>query len=203
MRTISGLFDTRDQAHSAVRSLKDAGVRSEDISIVASNADGSYDTDGDDAAEGAGTGAGIGAAVGGAGGLLTGLGLLAIPGVGPVVAGGWLLSTVVGAAAGAVVGGATGGLIGALTDAGVDERDAHVYAEGVRRGGVLVTARVDDAQVDAAQAILRSSDGVDIGTRRRDYEAEGWTSFDEDAPPYQADPVRGVSPGLVPPIMRN
>lgn len=203
MRTISGLFDTRDQAHTAVSSLKDAGVRSDDISIVASNADGSYDTEGDDVAEGAGTGAGIGAAVGGAGGLLTGLGLLAIPGVGPVVAGGWLLSTVVGAAAGAVVGGATGGLIGALTDAGVDERDAHVYAEGVRRGGVLVTARVDEGQVDAAQAILRSADGVDIETRRRDYEAEGWERFDEDAPPYQVDPVRGLAPGLVPPIMRN
>jgi hypothetical protein len=201
MRTITGLFDTRDQADDAVRSLKDAGVSSDDISIVANNADGSYDGDGD-VAEDAGAGAGIGAAVGGAGGLLAGLGALAIPGIGPVVAGGWLLSTVVGAATGAVVGGAAGGIVGALTDAGVDERDAHVYAEGVRRGGILVTARVDDSLADAARAILQNDDGVNIETRRRDYEASGWESFDEEADPYEADKVRDYRAGLVPPIHR-
>jgi hypothetical protein len=74
---------------------------------------------------------------------LTGLGIMAIPGVGPVVAAGWLAAT-------AAVGGAAGGLIGALTDSAVPEEDAHVYAEGVRRGGALVTAKVDDAR--AAQA---------------------------------------------------
>jgi hypothetical protein len=200
MRTITGLFDTHDQADRAVRSLKDAGIASDDISIVANGADGVAATDGDDVAEGAGAGAGIGAAVGGAGGLLTGLGMLAIPGIGPVVAGGWLLSTVVGAAAGAVVGGATGGLIGALTDAGVDERDAHVYAEGVRRGGVLVTARVDEDRADVAQGILQSDDGVNIETRRRDYEATGWESFDEAADPYAPDQIRDYRAGLVPPM---
>jgi hypothetical protein len=85
------------------------------------------------AAEDAGKGAGIGAAVGGVGGLLTGLGLLAIPGVRPVVAAGWLVATAAGAATGAVVGGAAGGLVGSLTGAGVPERDAQFYAEGVRR----------------------------------------------------------------------
>ena len=136
MRTITGLFDTYDEASSAVRSLKDAGISGDDISIVANNSDGSHGRhDGaDNVAQDAGAGAGIGAAVGGAGGLLTGLGLLAIPGVGPVVAGGWLLATAVGAVAGAAVGGATGGIVGAMTEAGVDEQDAHVYAEGVRRG---------------------------------------------------------------------
>ena len=203
MRTVTGLFDTRDQANTAVRSLKDAGIASDDISVVANNADGSYASDADDVAKDAGTGAGIGAAVGGAGGLLTGLGMLAIPGIGPVVAGGWLLATVVGAATGAVVGGATGGLIGALTEAGVDERDAHVYAEGVRRGGVLVTARVDETLAEAAQAILQSDSGVTLDTRRRDYEAGGWETFDETADPYQPDQIRDYRAGIVPPIMRN
>lgn len=203
MRTITGLFDTRDQADTAVRSLKDAGIASDDISIVANNADGSFAADGEDVAADAGAGAGIGAAVGGAGGLLTGLGLLAIPGIGPVVAGGWLVSTVVGAATGAVVGGATGGLIGALTDAGVDERDAHVYAEGVRRGGILVTARVDERRADAAQAILQNDNGVNILTRRRDYEASGWESFDETADPYRPDQIRDYRAGIAPPILRN
>ncbi|WP_348626785.1 general stress protein, partial [Ensifer sp. 1H6] len=79
MKTVSGLFDTYEQASEAVRALKAAGIPDDDVSMVASNAEGRYkvsDTEG--AAEGAGTGAGLGAAVGGASGLLTGLGLMAI-----------------------------------------------------------------------------------------------------------------------------
>src|SRR6185369_6616916 len=81
--------------------------------------------------EAAGAGAGVGAAVGGTAGLLAGLGLMAIPGVGPVVAAGWLVSTLAGAAA----GGLAGSVVGALTQAGVSKEDADVYAEGLRRGG--------------------------------------------------------------------
>ena len=98
-------------------------------------------------------GAGIGAAVGGIGGLLAGLGLIAIPGIGPVVAAGWLAATAAGAAGGALVGAAAGGLVGALTQAGVPENDAHVYAEGIRRGGTLVTAKVDEPLVPTARNI--------------------------------------------------
>lgn len=136
MRTVTGLFDDYGDAREAVSDLEAAGVPSDDISIVANNIGDRYSTDGSNAAEGAGTGAGLGAAGGGVVGLLTGLGLMAIPGVGPVVAAGWLASTAAGAAAGAIAGGAAGGLIGALTESGVDEEDAHVYAEGVRRGHV-------------------------------------------------------------------
>src|SRR2546423_11329502 len=90
MKTVTGLFDNYDDASDAVRELEASGVPHGDISIVASNSDGWYD-DGDTskAADNAAGGAGIGAIVGGAGGLLTGLGLMAIPGVGPVVAAGW------------------------------------------------------------------------------------------------------------------
>lgn len=137
MRIVSGLYDSYDDARKAVKVLEDAGVPSDDISIV-SRKDGKEDVEGqgNNAAEGAGTGAGIGALAGGAGGLLTGLGMLAIPGVGPVVAAGWLAATAVGAVAGAVVGGAAGGIVGAMIESGVPEQDAHVYAEGVRRGGL-------------------------------------------------------------------
>ncbi|CAN7767624.1 MULTISPECIES: general stress protein [Ensifer] len=185
MKTVTGLFDTYDQASEAVRALKAAGIPDDDISMVASNGEGRYkvdDTEG--AAEGAGTGAGIGAAVGGAGGLLTGLGLMAIPGVGPVVAAGWLAATAAGAAAGAVAGGAVGGIIGALTDSGVPEEDAHVYAEGVRRGGTLVTARVADSEAAEAEAILRRSNWVDLEERRSSYREQGWNRFDETLDPY-------------------
>ncbi len=181
-KTVTGLFDNYSDATSAVNQLKAAGISDSDISIVSNNADGRYKND--DVAEDAGAGAGIGAAVGGVGGLLTGLGIMAIPGLGPVVAAGWLAATAAGAVAGAVVGGAAGGLIGALTDSGVDERDAHVYAEGVRRGGTLVTARVDEGRAGEAEAILQRSNWVDLPTRRSAYEGQGWTGFDHASEPY-------------------
>jgi hypothetical protein len=200
MKTITGLFDTHEHAADAVRALRDLGVRSEDISLVANNAEGHVIEDEDDIAEGASAGAGLGAILGGAGGLLAGLGTLAIPGIGPVVAGGWLLSTIVGAAAGATIGGATGGLIGALSEAGISDTDAHVYAEGVRRGGTLVTARVPDEQASRAEAVLHSS-RVDIAARRKDYEAEGWERFDEDAPAYTPDEVDAYRASFIPPVI--
>ncbi|MDX0466370.1 general stress protein [Sinorhizobium medicae] len=189
MRTVTGLFDDYEDARDAVSDLETAGVPSDDISIVANNTGDKYSTEGSNAAEGAGAGAGLGAAGGGVVGLLTGLGLMAIPGVGPVVAAGWLASTAAGAAAGAVAGGAAGGLIGALTDSGVDEDDAHVYAEGVRRGGTLVTARVADDLAPQAEAILKQRRTVDPAARRSIYAQEGWSRFDENSDPYTVDQV--------------
>jgi hypothetical protein len=183
-KTVTGLFDHYSDATAAVDQLKAAGVADKDISIVSNNADGRHKDGDNDVAEDAGMGAGIGAAVGGVGGLLTGLGIMAIPGVGPVVAAGWLAATAAGAVAGAVVGGAAGGLIGALTDSGVDERDAHVYAEGVRRGGTLVTAKVDEARAAEAEAILKRSKWVDLPARRSAYEGQGWKGFDGASEPY-------------------
>ncbi|PND20694.1 hypothetical protein CN934_16805 [Ensifer sp. MMN_5] len=189
MRTVTGLFDDYADAREAVSDLETAGVPSDNISIVANNTGDRYSSDGSNAAEGAGAGAGLGAAGGGVVGLLTGLGLMAIPGVGPVVAAGWLASTAAGAAAGAIAGGAAGGLIGALTESGVDEEDAHVYAEGVRRGGTLVTARVEDSVAPRAEAILKQRKTVDPAARRSIYAQEGWSHFDENADPYTLDQV--------------
>jgi hypothetical protein len=117
--------------------------------------------------------------------LLAGLGLLAIPGLGPVVAAGWLAST----ALGAIVGGTAGGLIGALTAAGVSKEDAHVYAEGIRRGGTLVTARVPDGDRAKCETIL-SRASVNIQERGAAYREAGWKEFDASATPYTADQVR-------------
>lgn len=190
MRTITALFDTYDHAASAVRAVKDAGIDSGDISIIANNASRDVPYDDMDAEEGAAAGAGVGAVAGGGAGLLAGIGAIAIPGIGPVVAGGWLIATAVGALAGAAVGGAAGGLLGALANAGVPEEEAHIYAEGVRRGGTLVSVRADDARADAVSAILRNAAGVDIDARRRDYLAEGWNGFDEEAPAYTEEQIR-------------
>ncbi|MCX5580227.1 general stress protein [Kaistia terrae] len=192
--TVSGLFDTHAEATAAVRDLQALGIARDDISVVASNVDG--DVDASDVAVDASAGAGIGAAFGGLGGLLAGLGIVAIPGVGPVVAAGWLIATAAGAAAGAVVGGAAGGIVGALTESGVPERDAHVYAEGVRRGGTLVTARVADEKAELARGVLHDARAVDLERRRSDYETAGWTRFDPDAPLPQRDRV-GLNNDLV------
>ena len=186
MRTVSRLFDSYELARQAVTELKEAGIPESEISIVANNVDSRHDHkgDGDDDGSGAGTGAGVGATLGGAAGLLTGLGMLAIPGVGPVVAAGWLATT----ALGALAGGAAGGVIGALTDAGVDEEDAHVYAEGVRRGGTLVTVRADEDVASRADAILDRS-GVAASVRRDAYKEGGWSEFDEARAPLTKEEI--------------
>src|SRR3954447_8324986 len=193
--TISRLYDNYSDAERAVSRLEGAGVPHSDISIVANNSDNWFgssarkvdrDRDGvDDRAGGAGKGAGIGAGDGGAAGLLAGLGLLAIPGLGPVVAAGWLASTAVGAAAGA----ATGGIVGALTEAGISKEEAPLYAEGVRRGGTLVSARVADADQARFEAILNQS-CVNLRERSAAWQKSGWKNFDPSSEPYGADEVR-------------
>jgi hypothetical protein len=102
-----------------------------------------------------------------------------------VVAAGWLAST----ALGAVVGGTAGGLIGALTAAGVSKEDAHAYAEGIRRGGTLVTARVPDLDRAKSEAILNRA-SVNIQDRGTAYRQAGWKEFDASGTPYTADQVR-------------
>ena len=118
-------------------------------------------------------------------GVLAGLGLMAIPGVGPIVAAGWLVSTLAGAAA----GGATGGVIGALTQAGVGKDEADIYAESLRRGGAVVSARVADADAARLQTVLDSS-AVRVTDRAAMYRKSGWTTFDPNATPYTPDQVR-------------
>ncbi|HEY5105234.1 MAG TPA: hypothetical protein VII73_00535 [Caulobacteraceae bacterium] len=193
-RTVTRLFDTRAQAEGAVRDLEAMGIPASDLSLVsgrgASEETRSFAED-HDAAHGAGKGVAAGGVVGAGVGLLAGLGLLAIPGLGPVVAAGWLVSTAVGAVAGAAAGGAAGGLLGALKDAGVGEDDAHVYAEGVRRGGTLVSARAEESDAARVEQLLDAQGGVDATKRGAVYREQGWTSFDEKAAP---DPAQTPPP---------
>ena len=182
MQTITKVYDTYDKARSAVGDLETAGIPMADISVLANQESSQgYDDDADQETE-AGPGAGLGAVVGGTAGLLTGLGLMAIPGLGPVVAAGWLTTT----ALGAVAGGATGGIVGSLIGSGVTEDNAHIYSEAVRRGGTLVTVRHDQPNGKIAD-ILNASDPIDPITRRNEYSQEGWKQFDPKAPAYQPD----------------
>ena len=167
-RTATALYHSYDSAAVAVGKLESAGIPHDDISIV-SNDEVNRGKYGDH--PGTGTGASLGTVLGGGAGLLAGLGMLAIPGVGPVVAAGWLASTLVGAG----VGAAAGGLVGSLTDAGIDHGDADAYAEGVRRGGTLVTVRADDAQLARAAEIMDVDGATDLDERRTAWGSDGWT----------------------------
>ncbi len=185
-RVITRLYDSHADASQVVTDLEAAGVPHDDISLVANNRDDWHRTDRDgDAGTGAATGATAGAVIGGGAGLLAGLGALAIPGVGPVVAAGWLVATLAGAVAGGAAGAAAGGLIGSLTKEGVPEREAHVYAEGVRRGGSLVTVRTDEAHALTAERIMDARRPTDWMERDRAYRAEGWERFDPNAPAWE------------------
>lgn len=172
-RTLTRSYDNYETARSVVAQLEDAGVSSSDISIVG--------RDGETGETNAAEGAGIGAGVGGAAGLLAGLGMLAIPGIGPVVAAGWLAST----AAGAVAGAAAGGLVGSFVNEGHDRDEAEYYAETVRRGGSIVSVRTEPEHEATVQAILDGATPIDRVTREAEYRAGGWSRFDENADPYR------------------
>jgi hypothetical protein len=190
-KTLTRLFDDYADAKAALHDLERLGVPHGSISVVASNADGAHDTslgevdDHGDVSRGVSTGA----AVGGVGGLLAGLGLLAIPGLGPIVAAGWLASTLVGAGIGAAGGAATGTIVGALKEAGHTDAEAHTYAESLRRGGTLLSARVEDGLATEAEAVLDRHRSVDATIRGAAYRQDGWTSFDDAAPAYTRDEV--------------
>lgn len=154
-RPITHVYGCHEEAARVVDALEAAGVPRRDITLVSSDRDhaGSAVADGgpDAPPSEAGTGATLGTVLGGGVGLLAGLGALAIPGAGPVVAGGWLLATLAGAGLGA----ATGGLLGLLTGAGVEEADARAYADLVERGGTLVTVHAQDATAASIERIMR------------------------------------------------
>jgi uncharacterized protein (TIGR02271 family) len=180
-KTVVGLFDNLAKAEDVVRDLVSNGFPREDVSIVASDAKGQYAGDvssyeGKDTASAAVKGAGAGAAIGGIGGLIVGLATLAIPGVGPVVAAGPLVAALTGVG----IGAAAGGLIGALTNMGVPESEAQHYAEGVRRGGVLVTVRVEDNMADRAADSMERYDAIDVEKRAAEWRQSGWTGYPPD-----------------------
>lgn len=207
---ITRLFDSFEQAEHAVIELERVGVPHGDISLVSHSSDRKHanakvrepldHTAGEAAERDAGVGAALGGVIGAGGGALAGLGLLAIPGLGPVVAAGWLASAAVGALVGGAVVAGAGGIVGALTHAGVSREEAEVYAEGVRRGGTLVSANVDDDHASVARAALDSQPYVNISDREMAYRTGGWSRFDENAAPYTQEEIdreraRWIVPG--------
>jgi hypothetical protein len=169
MRTVIGYFDDYDGAEAAVAALRKAGYSRDSVSLIARDPSAerapkqaAADQDGEAVAGGATTGAVIGGALG----IAVGLGALVIPGIGPVLAAGPLIAGLAGGAAGAAAGGAAGGLVGVLVDAGVSHDQADDYAEGVRRGGAIVTlGGLDAAEAIRVEDILQDAGAEDIAER--------------------------------------
>lgn len=159
MPVVHALYDSHAEAVRAVGALERHGIGSDAISIISGEP-------GRPVAEGAEIGTGVGAIAGGAGGLLAALGVVTIPGLGPVLAGGWLVPSMLGFVAGAAAGLVLGGLAGALASAGIPADDAEVYEWSLRRGGSVVTARVRSEDVLVAEHALDEVRRVDVGLRR-------------------------------------
>lgn len=144
-KRIVGVFAAEYEASRAIEELKRQGCRTEDISIIARNnehANTLRDESGTQAPEGIATGAATGGLLGGLTGLLMGIGALAIPGIGPIIAAGPLAVTLAGAAIGAGSGGLVGGLIGL----GIPEEEAKRYDNYVDKGHILVMVDVEGEQ---------------------------------------------------------
>lgn len=181
-RAVTALFERYADAETAIEAIEALGISHADVAIVASHspdapdvsAPGTAPIAGEAEANStgtAGTGATVGGLIGGGAGLLAGLGLLAVPGLGPVVAAGWLVSALTGAG----IGAAAGGLAGGLTGAGMTESEAAAYAEGVRRGGTLVTVRCPEGRTEQVIAALKGAGSIDLDERAQGWRAEGWT----------------------------
>jgi hypothetical protein len=192
--TICRLYDSYTDANRVVVMLEAAGLPLSETSVISNNSDTWYSaaktanvvpvrnngasSKADGKVEGATIGAATGATAATAASLVT---MLAIPGVGA----GWL-AALLGSMA---IGGVAGGLLGALTNAGISEEDAQVLAEGVRRGGTLVIARVPQNDVARVVAMM-DRNAVKLEERCDLYRKSGWQSFNPNAQPYTADQVR-------------
>jgi hypothetical protein len=192
-KTVVGLYDDFESAEQVVRELTERGHAPQNISLIANDADRRYTQTGSEGVEqpettgeAAAKGAGWGAAMGGIAGLLVGIGTFMIPGIGPVVAAGPLIATLSGAGVGALAG----GLVGSLTTAGVPDEDANIYAEGVRRGGTLVSVYTEDAAADQAADIMNRHNPVNIEERSNTWRKENWTRFNDEAEPFAFDRTR-------------
>jgi len=189
-RTVVGVFNSVSDAQTAVRELESTGIARDHISLVANKNAVGYDTMDEsdkDKASDVVADAGIGAALGGVGGLLlSAAGAITIPVIGPILAAGPIAAALTGAG----IGAATGGLIGALTESGIPEEHAKYYAEGVRRGDVLVTVRAEPGMADQVSDILDRNHAVNVDDRVTDWKDRGWSGYSNDASPYSDDELR-------------
>lgn len=183
-KVIVALYDDYFKAQRAIREMRSQGIERKEYNLISHDPQGKLmeetEPEKESRSEEIAEGAGAGALVGGLAGLLIGLSSIAIPGIGGVLLGGPLLA----ALAGAGVGAGIGGLVRALSDVGIPEEEAEIYAEGIRRGGHLVLVKVAPEKVELVTGILEDHDPLDVKFQAERWREEGWTGFDESAEPF-------------------
>lgn len=160
--SVVGIVETQAQAETVVSELQNSGIQSSEISVLFPDKQGTKDFAHEHhtkAPEGAIAGVGAGGVVGGTIGLLAGIGALAIPGVGPLIAAGPLMATLSGAAAGATVGGVAGALVGL----GIPEIQAKTYEGKIRGGNILIAVHTEDnVHEKSAKGVLERHGAHDV-----------------------------------------
>lgn len=158
------IFPSRSSAETALNALTSAGFSSQDVSVLMADKSGTRDfatEKNTKAPEGTTTGAGVGGTIGGTLGLLAGIGAIAIPGVGPLIAAGPVMATL----AGLGIGGTVGGIVGALVGMGIPEYEAKRYEGRVKDGGILVSVHCDSSEeVTRAKKVLEAAGGEDVAS---------------------------------------
>lgn len=161
---VFGIYRSKQDVEEAVDALRTADFRNTDISVLFSENAGTKDFAHEKHTkipEGSTAGAGAGAVIGGALGWLTGIGALAIPGIGPFIAAGPIVSLLAGIGAGGVIGGIAGALVGM----GIPEYEAKRYEGRIKEGGILLSVHCDDADwKKRAMGILKQTGAQDIGS---------------------------------------
>jgi hypothetical protein len=159
-----GIYRDRISVESAVDALRAADFRNTDISVLFPENEGTKDFAVEKqtkAPEGTATGATSGAVIGGGLGWLAGIGALAIPGLGPLIAAGPIVAALAGAGAGGVVGGITGALVGM----GIPEYEAKRYEGRIKDGGILLSVHCDDSKwTKRAKQILEETGAEDVSS---------------------------------------
>ena len=168
-KTIVAVFESIDYAENAARKIKENGMRTEDISIVARDNQNQNDTtrytltdqfEGDTTAtmqarnDNISDGVVAGGIIGGLAGLLIGAGIMAIPGLGIIAAAGPI--------AGLIGGAATGGIVGGLVDLGIPEEKSKEYEQEIKTGSIIFSMKAQDQKVDEIKSVLRNSGAQSI-----------------------------------------
>lgn len=180
MRTVAAVFSSLAEAERVARHLETLGVPRDAISVIAGNDVNRHDKYLEKAKKestGTAVAAASGASFGGGLGILAGLAVLAIPGVGPVIAGGGMTAILTGLG----IGAAAGALIGAFRNMGIPHDEAALYEEAVRRGLVVVAATVDDEMEPEVLRVMDEEGARDLQADVEAWRASGWKH------PYPSD----------------
>lgn len=194
-QTVVGLFKTLSDANQTIKALKKLGFDDSEISVMAREAlmqdlEIEENLESEEVTDGAIIGTAGGAVTGMFAGLIAGMSAIVVPGVGPIVGSGILLTVLGSTAAGAGIGAIAGGaLLGGMVKLGVAEEDTQLYAEAVKRGGILIAVQVDSNQAEAVEQIMQQANSLDATTLRSTWQKEGWTGFDETKEPDETYPT--------------